>query len=67
MVENLLRCNECLILIDFLKILDNLRVYHIKVVQQWQVENADRTKVIYLSSYSPELNPNKLLNADLRQ
>jgi transposase len=67
------------ILIDFLKrltsnaakkiflILDNLRVHHAKVVQQWLVENADKIEVFYLPSYSPELNPDKLLNADLKQ
>jgi transposase len=67
------------ILIDFLKrltrnaakklflILDNLRVHHAKVVQQWLAENADKIEVFYLPSYSPELNPDELLNADLKQ
>jgi transposase len=67
------------ILIDFLKrltrnaarkiflILDNLRVHHAKVVQQWLAENADKIEAFYLPSYSPELNPDELLNADLKQ
>ena len=67
------------ILIDFLKrlirnaprkiflILDNLRVHHASVVQQWLAENADKIEVFHLPSYSPELNPDELLNADLKQ
>jgi transposase len=67
------------ILIDFLKrlirhapkkiflILDNLRVHHAKIVQQWLAENSDKIEVFYLPSYSPELNPDELLNADLKQ
>jgi transposase len=35
-------------------ILDNLRVHHSKLVKKW------------LGSYSPELNPDELLNADLK-
>jgi hypothetical protein len=29
--------------------------------------NADKIEVFYLPSYSPELNPDELLNADLKQ
>ena len=65
--------------IDFLKrlirnaakkiflILDNLRVHHAKIVQQWLAENADKIEVFYLPSYSPEPNPDELLNAGLKQ
>ena len=67
------------ILIDFLKrlvrdakrkvylILDNLRVHHSKPVKQWLAEHADEIEVFYLPSYSPELNPNEMANADLKQ
>jgi hypothetical protein len=48
-------------------ILDNLRVHHAKIVQQWLAENSDKIEVFYLPSYSPELNPDELLNADLKQ
>ena len=48
-------------------ILDNLRVHHSKAVKQWLKENADKIVVFYLPSYSPELNPDELLNADLKQ
>jgi len=48
-------------------ILDNLRVHHSQLVKQWLKANADKIEVFYLPSYSPELNPDELLNADLKQ
>jgi transposase len=48
-------------------ILDNLRVHHLKAVQEWLKKNADKIVVFYLPSYSPELNPDELLSADLKQ
>jgi len=66
------------ILIDFLRrlikgagrklflILDNLRVHHAKPVKAWLAEHADAIEVFYLPSYSPELNPDERLNADLK-
>ena len=48
-------------------ILDNLRVHHSKAVKKWLAENAERIQVFYLPSYSPELNPDEMLNADLKQ
>jgi transposase len=67
------------VLIDFMKrlargrkgrvflILDNLRVHHSQAVQQWLEANRDKMEVFYLPSYSPELNPDELLNADLKR
>jgi hypothetical protein len=67
------------ILIDLLKrltrngpkkiflIFDNLRVHHAKVVQQWVRGNTEMIEVLYVPSYSPELNSCVLLNADLKQ
>lgn len=67
------------ILIDFLKrlvkdagrkvylILDNLKVHHSKPVKAWLAEHVDQIEVFYLPSYSPELNPNEMANADLKQ
>ena len=67
------------ILIDFLKrlirdagrkvylILDNLRVHHSKPVKEWLAVNAHAITVFYLPSYSPELNPDEMANADLKQ
>lgn len=67
------------ILLDFMKrlikdadnrkvflILDNLKVHHAKPVTQWLGEHAEAIEVFYLPSYSPELNPDELLNADLK-
>lgn len=67
------------ILIEFLKrlvkdagrkvylILDNLKVHHSKPVKAWLAEHVDEIEVFYLPSYSPELNPNEMANADLKQ
>ncbi|GHU33178.1 hypothetical protein AGMMS50256_24620 [Betaproteobacteria bacterium] len=35
-------------------------------VQDWQRDNADRIEIFYSLSYSPELNPDEHLNADLK-
>jgi transposase len=48
-------------------ILDNLRVHHSKPVKAWVEERKDRIELFYLPSYSPELNPEERLNADLKQ
>lgn len=67
------------ILIDFLKrlvrdarrkvylILDNLRVHHSKPVKAWLADHKSEIEVFYLPSYSPELNPDEMANADLKQ
>ncbi|MGF6971922.1 transposase [Paraburkholderia sp. JPY465] len=67
------------ILIDFMRrlitgakkklflILGNLRVHHGKAVMAWLDRHRDRIEVFYLPCYSPELNPNELANADLKQ
>ena len=48
-------------------ILDNLRVHHSKVVKAWVAERLDQIELFYLPSYSPQLNPEERLNADLKQ
>lgn len=48
-------------------ILDKLRVHHAKTVKAWPFEHKDKIEVFYLPSYSPELNPEERLNADLKQ
>ena len=67
------------ILIDFMRrlirdagrkvylILDNLRVHHSKPVKAWLAEHEREIEVFYLPSYSPELNPDEMANADLKQ
>ncbi|RFC37606.1 MAG: DDE superfamily endonuclease [Candidatus Nitrotoga sp. LAW] len=47
--------------------LDNLRVHHAKLVKAWLAKQQDEIEVFYLPSYSPELNPDEMLNADLKQ
>lgn len=47
-------------------ILDNLRVHHSKPVKAWLAEHQEKIEVFYLPSYSPELNPDERLNADLK-
>lgn len=67
------------IFIDFMKrlirgankkvflIVDNLRVHHSKPVKAWLAKHADAIEVFYLPSYSPELNPDEMANADIKQ
>ena len=47
-------------------IMDNLKVHHSKPVQKWLEEHQEKIEVFYLPSYSPELNPDERLNADLK-
>ncbi len=47
-------------------ILDNLRVHHSKPVKKWVEEHKEKIELFYLPSYSPELNPEEWLNADLK-
>ena len=48
-------------------ILDNLGVHHCKPVKQRLVERSEQMELFYLPSYSPELNPEERLNADLKR
>ena len=48
-------------------ILDNLRVRHSKLVMAWVAERVEQIELFYLPSYSPQLNPEERLNADLKQ
>lgn len=47
-------------------VMDNLKVHHCKPVKEWLEKNRERIEVFYLPSYSPELNPDERLNADLK-
>ena len=47
-------------------ILDNLRVHHGKLVKAWLADKTKTIKVFYLPSFSPQLNPDERLNADLK-
>jgi transposase len=47
-------------------ILDNLKVHHGKEVTKWVKKNTERIELFYLPAYSPDLNPDEHLNADLK-
>jgi transposase len=46
---------------------ERLRCTTAKAVKKWLAENEDEIQIFYLPSYSPELNPDELLNVDLEQ
>jgi transposase len=48
-------------------IMDNLRVHHSKMLQEWLKKHGDEIKVFYLPPYSPELNPDEYLNGKLKK
>jgi transposase len=48
-------------------ILDNLKVHKAPKVTAWLAEHREKIEVFYLPAYSPELNPDELLNADLKE
>jgi transposase len=43
-------------------IVDNLRVRHSKIVQEWLATRKDKIELVFLPSCSPELNPEEYLN-----
>ena len=48
-------------------ILDHLPAHHTRLVKAWLAANIERIEVFYLPSYSPQLNPDEMANADLKQ
>lgn len=47
-------------------ILDNHSVHRSKAVKAWVEARSERLKVYYLPGYSPELNPDELVNQDVK-
>jgi transposase len=47
-------------------ILDGHPVHKAKVVKKWMKENSSRIELFLLPAYSPELNPDELLNQDVK-
>jgi transposase len=47
-------------------IADNLKVHKAYKVQDFIKENKDKIEIFFLPSYSPELNPDELLNQDIK-
>jgi transposase len=48
-------------------VVDNLKVHHAIKIKQWLQKNIDRIELFFLPAYSPDLNPDEHLNADLKQ
>ena len=47
-------------------IVDNLRVHHAKLVHEWLDSRTDTIEIFYLPPYSPEINPDEILNRDFK-
>jgi hypothetical protein len=45
----------------------NLRVHRDRAVQEWLAQHSSLIGVLYLSAYSPELNPDEGIDGDLKQ
>ena len=48
-------------------IVDNLKVHHSKPVTEWCDANKKRIELVFLPSYSPQINPDEYLNNGLKQ
>ncbi|MBR6770208.1 MAG: transposase [Lachnospiraceae bacterium] len=48
-------------------IVDHLKVYHGKIVQEWHVEHKEERELFFTSPYSPEISPYEYLNHNLKQ
>ena len=62
-LERLIRDAGCKVFL----ILDRLPVHRGRAVQDWLAERRSQIEVFHLPTYSPELNPDEGLNADLKQ
>jgi transposase len=47
-------------------VLDNLRVHHSKLVEEWVNDQNGRIELFFLPAYSPDLNPDEHVNADVK-
>ena len=43
-------------------IVENLRVHHVKLVYEWLDLRTEKIEIFYLPPYSPEINPDEILN-----
>lgn len=48
-------------------ILDTLKVHHSKLVSKWVEARKDKIELVFSPAYSPDVNPDEHLNADLKQ
>jgi transposase len=47
-------------------IVDGHPAHRAKLIQAWREEHTDEMEIIYLPGYSPELNPDEMLNQDVK-
>lgn len=69
---------DCAVMLDFLRrlirhsaqkvflIVDGHPVHRSRAVHQWLEKHAERIRLFFLPAYSPQLNPNELLNHDVK-
>jgi transposase len=62
-LERLIRDARCKVFL----ILDRLKVHRARLVQDWLAEHRSEIEVFHLPAYSPELNPDEGVHADLKQ
>jgi transposase len=62
-LERLIREARCKVLL----ILDRLKVHRARLVQDWLAAHSAEIEVHYLPAYSPDLNPDEGVHADLKQ
>jgi len=48
-------------------IVDGHPVHRAKLVQAWRVKHVGEIEIVYLPGYSPELNPDEMLNQDVKR
>ena len=47
-------------------IVDNLKVHHAKIVKKWLQQNEDKIELFYLPPYCPQMNPQELVNQEVK-
>jgi transposase len=62
-LERLIREARCKVFL----VLDRLKVHRARLVRDWLAEHRSKIEVHHLPSYSPELNPDEGVHADLKQ
>lgn len=61
-LQQLIKNAKCKIIL----IMDNYSPHKTNLVQQWLQKHGDKIEVFFLPTYSPELNPDELLNQDIK-
>lgn len=61
-IKRLVRQNEKKVFL----IVDNHRVHHSRKVREWVAKNEKDFQLFFLPAYSPELNPDELVNQDVK-